>query len=1031
MDFGGGSKIVEIVAELNALHLEHHRRLTGRQTVPVVTVEPVAAVAALRPKKTGGGGFWKKMGLSLVFLSMLTLLVLAVNAVIVHVSFSNSKYKILTRTQHISTTSAPMTNRPLAPAFGPFHAKDCAERDWISPANTSAEIRLQHFCLNLHPSQLIKAKEQSQWEEEEFRKLKERMSVWELNDDGENGEDAIDSRRNRRSVHSPHHVNLIFRANFPKSTAQVTQKSDESGQDEAKPVCPLERVECDADDIYRSMSGRCNNLEKPDLGKNSVPLTRMLPAIYDDDRSALRKWDWRKGGGGRLPNPRLVSTVVHDDDPSSQPDAHHTLALMQWGQFLAHDVAMTPKITGPNGLKLKCDRCLPDFGGEEFSPCSPIPIPKGDPFFPSSDIESGQNRCIPFTRSLPSPQAGVDKLREQMNVLTAFVDSSNVYGSDECKSRDLRQFDGGQLKVVAHPMSPRFFKPLMPRTTINQECTSPTGKCFFAGEERNSEQPGLTSLHTLMVREHNRLAQHLALENPHWNDEKLFQEARKIVIAINQHITYNEFLPRVLGPDLVEKFGIASSSSNSSSGKFEHHHHHYDSECSPDVSNEFATAAFRFGHSLIRPQFYLMNKMELPAGGGERNVAATAERYDDSSAFHRQGSSSSSSSSHQHHRHHHLHSAKTEEIPLKNHFFNPDVLFRAQTVDRLMRGVLSTPMERFDSHVSKELTNHLFQVPGVPFSGMDLAAINIQRGRDHGLQGYVQYLKLTAKQCYWDDKDIGRIDTFQDLANVIGENAAAKLSRVYRSVHDIDLFTGGLSEPSIEGGVVGKTFGCIIGQQFQRLKRCDRFWHQTTDAKLGFTPDQLEQIQATTLSGLLCRNWDDPSAVQRSAFDLPSDRENPIQDCADFGTLELMHWRDVTSGNANDVTSSAKYSAVGSSINDVAFRTMKVDGDAEEEEETGDDVTARKSCPFKGLVIPVHQAKRVAACTVCRCHPQGKVSCKNADLGLGGRHRSCHRLQSEYGLAAVVADRACRQACPEPFTRYENPYQVPLNVSAI
>jgi len=313
---------------------------------------------------------------------------------------------------------------------------------------------------------------------------------------------------------------------------------------------------------------------------------------------------------------------------------------------------------------------------------------------------------------------------------------------------------------------------------------------------------------------------------------------------------------------------------------------------------------------------------------------------------------------------------------------------------------LSTPMERFDSHMSKGLTNHLFEVPGIPFSGMDLAAINIQRGRDHGLQGYVAYLKLTAKQCYPNKKSVGQVNNFDDLANAIGSRPAArKLSRAYRNIDDIDLFPGGLSEPSLPGGVVGPTFGCIIAQQFQRLKRCDRFWHETTDPNIGFTPEQLKEIKRTTLASMLCRNWDDPSAVQRSAFDLPSERDNPVQDCNDFESLDVTFWRE------------------------------RKEASGEERQQRRLSVVAgtkpsKKSCSYNGQAIPMGGQVRMLSCTLCTCTTE-KVSCQTAAVD------NCDLLESEYGTAAVLADPACRHLCPDPFSRYQHPYQVAVNLTAI
>jgi peroxidase len=102
---------------------------------------------------------------------------------------------------------------------------------------------------------------------------------------------------------------------------------------------------------------------------------------------------------------------------------------------------------------------------------------------------------------------------------------------------------------------------------------------------------------TIFLREHNRLAEELAKLNPSWNDERLYQEARRILIAQAQHITYNEWLPIVIGRSKMQELGLVPLQQGFSND--------YDKNLNPSISNEFVGAAFRFGHSMVNgnPQY--------------------------------------------------------------------------------------------------------------------------------------------------------------------------------------------------------------------------------------------------------------------------------------------------------------------------------------------------------------------------------------------------------------------------------------------
>lgn len=199
-------------------------------------------------------------------------------------------------------------------------------------------------------------------------------------------------------------------------------------------------------------------------------------------------------------------------------------------------------------------------------------------------------------------------------------------------------------------------------------------------------------------------------------------------------------------------------------------------------------------------------------------------------------------------------------IRLRDHFFNPELLHHENMVDELLMGLVSTPMETLDQFITEEVTNHLFEDKNIPFSGMDLPAINVQRARDHGIPGYNKYREFC---------NLTKAEDFKDLQDLSRLPIVYEFSRIYAHVDDIDLFPGGLTEIPLKGGIIGPTIACIIGYQFRKLRTCDRFWYENDNAFTRLNLEQLEEIRKTTLSRIICDNTDNFVTIQKSVLDLP------------------------------------------------------------------------------------------------------------------------------------------------------------------
>jgi hypothetical protein len=609
--------------------------------------------------------------------------------------------------------------------------------------------------------------------------------------------------------------------------------------------------------IRRTIDGSNNNLNHPTWGQANVQYRRQAAARYAD------------GVGQQVSGavPRFTSNRVFNDVNQNLFSENRVSQWgFTWGQFLDHTF----------GLR--------QTGGEN----APLAFNAND------RLESFRNDFgnIGFQRSGVAPGTGVNTPRQQINTIDSYIDASAVYGNSNDRIDWLRAgtrdgnpsnnspsllLDGGYLpKVTA-----RGNAGTAPAVDRDGRLLFNPNDAVVAGDVRANENIALTATHTLFAREHNRIVNQLP---SFLSADVRFEIARKVVGAEQEFITYNEFLP-ALGVRLAPYQG-------------------YNPNVDATLSNEFATVGYR-AHSMIHGEV---------EPGGEAADYTQAEL----DAIEAQGVEVV------------VDGDEVEfVVPLNVAFFNPNLL-RQIGLGAVLKGIGGESEYKNDEQIDNQLRSVLFQVPkpGVPdpsvcldgpslpdcFQGVaDLGAIDIQRGRDHGMptyNGLRAAYGLPAKSSFTsitgentqnfplfdpqvnpfdplNDPDILDFVQLRDIdGNIIplgSEEAdtsavtgirrttlAARLRGIYGSVGNVDPFVGMISERHVAGTEFGELQLAIWKREFERLRDGDRFFY-ANDSNLDLIRAAFGIDFRRTLAQVITDNTElNPGDIAANVFVAPA-----------------------------------------------------------------------------------------------------------------------------------------------------------------
>lgn len=396
---------------------------------------------------------------------------------------------------------------------------------------------------------------------------------------------------------------------------------------------------------YRTIDGSGNFLSDPKKGAVNDLFSQYVPTEFADGVSKPKL-----DSTYSKPNPRYISNQLFSQSSVINNKLHLSDYACAFTQFIENDI-----------LQIEVDNTLP---------LKNIVVPVGDKFFK-------ENSIIKYNRSKIAEGFGtsVDNPARYQNKVTAFIDGSTIYGSDELRAKWLRVGIGGLLKTSEGNLLPwntidgNFNSDIDVSAPTMEDESNQLLRYFVAGDVRANENPLLIAMHTLFVREHNDIAKKLSIKYTTWADEKIYQEARKINVAQLQKIAFEEWLPS-LGIKLPHALA-------------------YRSEVAPSVMQVFAIAGSKFRSTMVNTKM-----LRLDNDGNSIDVGS---------------------------------------MSIKDAMYNPTSIILSKGIESFLVGMGTHEGQELDDKIVDDIRNLEF---GPLKNAFDVVAFTINQGRDMGLPSF-------------------------------------------------------------------------------------------------------------------------------------------------------------------------------------------------------------------------------------------------------------------------------------------------------